>query len=229
MPPHEGAGESIDWEEIERAWGTRFPADFRDFMAAYGVGAVDNFMFIATPEDGERVPGMPRMRSLTPTAESLNSSAVAWPAPPWPQAGGLIMWGGNSNASDFYWDTTDADPDNWPVVVRSREGAFTEYRCSMTVFILGLLGPRHTRPLENPMIYGAPNSRFCHWREESRLKAAGVDPWEYLDALYEANEAEEDLDEAAWDSRPAVALLGRDDVLPPGDFPPPGRALALPE
>ncbi len=66
-------------------------------MAAYGVGTVDNFMFVATPADGEHIPGKPRIRSLTPTAESLGRSAVAWP-----QQGGLIMWGGNSIASDFY-------------------------------------------------------------------------------------------------------------------------------
>ncbi|MFF2630895.1 hypothetical protein ACFVUN_34670 [Kitasatospora griseola] len=229
LPPHEGAGESIDWNEVERTWGTPFPKDFQDFMAVYGVGGIDDFMAIATPADGEHVPGMPRIRSLTPTADSLRRSGMSWPYPVWPQRGGLIGWGGNSNASDFYWDTADTDPDNWPVVVRHREGTFVEYRCSMTVFILGLLGPRHTRPMENPMIYGAPNSRFYHWREERRLSEAGVEPWEYLDELFEANEAEDEMDEDDWNARPETVPLAREDVLPPGAFPPPGRIIAVHE
>lgn len=229
LPPHKGAGESIDWGEVRRTWGTPFPTDFQDFMAVYGAGGIDNFMSIATPADGDRVPGMPRIRSLTPTTDSLRRSKVSWPYPAWPQRGGLIGWGGNSIATDLYWDTTDPDPDNWPVVVRHREGTFVEYRCSMTVFVLGLLGPRHTRPMENPMIYGAPNSRFYHWREEKRLSACGADPWAYLDELYEANEAEYELDEEGWNARHEAPQPERDDVLPAGAFPPPGRAIALPQ
>lgn len=51
------------------------------------------------------------------------------------------------------------------------------------------------RPLESPTLYGAPNSRFLGPVEERLLKKAGTDPWEYLEELYQANEAADELSE----------------------------------
>jgi hypothetical protein len=224
MPPSLEADEVIDWSEVERSWGTAFPSDFREFIDTYGAGSIDDYLVIESPVDADEQ-GCPSMRLSTPTEDSYRPSSGPWPYPVRPQPGGLISWGGNIDGVAFYWSTEDPDPDRWPVVVRERHGDFLEFRCSMTVFLLGMLGPRATRPLDSPCLYGAPNSRFIPWREEERLRAGGGWPWEYLDALYEANEAEGEAIEAGLTPVPRE----EPDVIPPGPLPPAGRAVPLPE
>ena len=41
MPPSAGAGVTVDWKAVERAWGLVFPSDFKEFIAHYGGGLPD--------------------------------------------------------------------------------------------------------------------------------------------------------------------------------------------
>ncbi|CAL9540114.1 hypothetical protein [Streptomyces sp. enrichment culture] len=50
MPPHEGAGARVDREAVERVWGVRFPSDYKDFVAVYGGGTIENYLYVAVPE-----------------------------------------------------------------------------------------------------------------------------------------------------------------------------------
>ncbi|MFE7857885.1 hypothetical protein [Streptomyces sp. NPDC057403] len=50
MRSHPGAGDTVDWVTIEASWGTRFPSDYKEFMAEYGEGAIDDYLALMAPE-----------------------------------------------------------------------------------------------------------------------------------------------------------------------------------
>ncbi|MGW4031692.1 hypothetical protein ACWEFL_20685 [Streptomyces sp. NPDC004838] len=38
MPPHEGAGDEVDWDQAERELGMAYPGDYRRFVDVFGAG-----------------------------------------------------------------------------------------------------------------------------------------------------------------------------------------------
>ncbi|MFI0939335.1 SMI1/KNR4 family protein [Streptomyces sp. NPDC021020] len=215
-PPARPVGAVEDWQAVVESWGTEFPEDYRDFLSSYGAGSIDAYLVIATALDpaghGESTLG-----DLTSVARSLAQEQGDWSYPVWPENGGLICWGATVDSAVLYWDTADADPDRWPVVVRSREEEFRVYDLGMAEFVVKMLGPSGERPLESPTLYGAPNSRYLNEAEERHLKSEGVDPWEYLQELFEANEAEE------YDGDDGLLVVMQPDgtleYIPGGDIP----------
>lgn len=215
-PPGEPVGVIADWNQVAEAWGTSFPKDYREFLTAYGAGMIDAYLVIATVVDSEDH-GESTVSKLTSVASSLAQEDGEWPYPVWPENGGLICWGATVDSAVLYWDTADPDPDRWPVVVRSREGGFVAHEFGMVDFVTRMLGPAEERPLESPTFYGAPNSRFLNKVEVKKLKRAGVDPWGYLETLYESNEAEDyDGDE---DLLVTVRHDGTMEYIPGGETP----------
>ncbi|WP_405363504.1 SMI1/KNR4 family protein [Kitasatospora sp. NBC_00085] len=53
MPPHDGSGDIVDWDSVEETLGVPLPSDFRDFVAVYGAGSIDDQVEIASLEAGE--------------------------------------------------------------------------------------------------------------------------------------------------------------------------------
>ncbi|MFJ9690753.1 hypothetical protein [Kitasatospora sp. NPDC101183] len=187
LPVIGSAGDNVDWGEVSVDWGVGFPGDFRDFTTLFGAGTIDNYIVIGTPVYSASKRGPARLRDLAPTGTGDEISDAL------PYTGRLIWWGGSTDAADFYWDVIGAEAEAWPVVVRSAEGEFTRFECGMAEFLLRMLGPRKQRPLESPRLYGVPNSRFLHWREDLSTPVTAESPWEYLEELYEMNELEEGL------------------------------------
>ncbi|MFI0939334.1 SMI1/KNR4 family protein [Streptomyces sp. NPDC021020] len=215
-PPSQPVGSTVDWEVARESWGVNFPRDYRDFLAAYGGGSIDDYFLVATvldsPDHDETT-----LVGLTSVARSLAQEQGNWSYRVWPEEGGLICWGATVDGEALYWDTADADPDRWPVVVRGDDRKFTEYEYGMAEFIVKMLGPSAERPLESPTLYGAPNSRYLSKAEERRLENEGVDPWEYLQELFEANEAD------GYDGDDGLLVVMQPDgtleYIPGGDIP----------
>ncbi|MBO1334837.1 hypothetical protein J3486_26745 [Streptomyces sp. VRA16 Mangrove soil] len=46
---------------------------------------------------------------------------------PYPRPGGLISWASSNCGDVFCWRTSPADPDAWPVVVRTDNGDWNEF------------------------------------------------------------------------------------------------------
>jgi len=178
MPSHPGAGDSVDWDAIEASWGTRFPSDYKEFMAEYGEGAIDDYLALMVPETHVGPGGESSYMGMQ--QESANAEDV-WRAtgPEVAEIPRLIAWGGDSSADILCWPATDSDPDKWPVVVWNRDDArWTEYPCGMVEFLCRLFRAEFDEcPLGGVSLWGVGSARFLHTEEEQRLRKAGISPW----------------------------------------------------
>ncbi|MBK3564785.1 SMI1/KNR4 family protein [Streptomyces sp. MBT62] len=178
MPSPPGAGDSVDWDAVEASWGTRFPGDYKEFMAAYGEGVIDDYLSLMAPETHVDPGGESSYMGMQ--QESANAEDV-WRAsgPGAAETPRLIAWGADSSADFLCWLATDADPDKWPVVVWGRGDArWTEYPCGMVEFLLRLFRAEFDEcPLGAVSLWGVGSARFLHRQEEQRLRMAGISPW----------------------------------------------------
>ncbi|MER6633818.1 SMI1/KNR4 family protein [Streptomyces sp. NPDC000987] len=171
MPPHDGAGDSVDWQEAERVWGVTFPQDYKEFVATYGEGEVDAFLTFLVPEWAE-IP--------VPSGAMAQETAVArriWLEDPPAGHGSLatppvIAWGVSARADLLCWVIGEQDPGLWPVAVWSRgANAWHVHDCGMLEYLVRLFRGE----FDNMWADDRPR-RFVHVREAQRLLAAGIDP-----------------------------------------------------
>ncbi|MFH8388025.1 hypothetical protein ACH4E7_45370 [Kitasatospora sp. NPDC018058] len=177
MPPRPGAGDAIDWDHVAEHTGKRFPSDYRDFVAHYGAGSLNNSFWVGIPIDDDPGPWAPStLTSLTDHGFGLLRLKPGDD----PDLTERISWATDSSANHAFWDTADPDPDSWPVLVLARYGDWFPYNGGMADFLVDLI----TNPDEMRMGVMAaeePVFSFIHWREEQRLREAGEDPWTHLD------------------------------------------------
>ena len=77
------------WAELEAMGGRPLPADYKEFVAAYGPGVVGAFLRVLHPRSAAF--GMlDWMRSMAPIHHALVSHAI--PHPVFPAEGGMVQW-----------------------------------------------------------------------------------------------------------------------------------------
>ncbi|MFD0258467.1 SMI1/KNR4 family protein [Kitasatospora indigofera] len=175
LPPHSGAGDPVDWDEAARRWGTPFPADYRDFVSAYGGGSINRSLSIGLPLEVAQGPGGPLgFEELIECGyELLDLDPGHAPA-----LRGRISWALDCSANQAFWDTADPDPDRWTTLVLTRLGDWVEYDCGMADFLVGFLtGEISPQPMG---LFSPDRPVFLNWREERRRTEAGIDPWPHL-------------------------------------------------
>jgi hypothetical protein len=175
MPPRPGSGDLVDWDDVAERSGLRFPADYRDFVAVYGGGTLNGALYVATPCDEE-----PGACGPLPLTSMTNEGVGILALEPGEDAdlAGRISWATDCSANHAFWDTTDPDPDKWPVLEFTRHGAWVPHRGGMADFLVGLLTTPDDFGMAGP---GESGQRvFIHWREEQRLRDAGGNPWQHL-------------------------------------------------
>lgn len=178
MPPHEGAGMTIDWAAAERAWGMRFPADYRAFMSVYGPGIIEDYLIVMAPEVAEtgRPTGAMGKETLTARDEwdlSPRPEGVS------PDSQRLVTWGLDAGADLLCWLMDGPDPDQWPVAMYRRgKDTWELYQCGMVEFLCRIFAADfEDHPLSGVELWGVANPRFLTRAEERRIKALGQDPW----------------------------------------------------
>ncbi|MGW2911258.1 SMI1/KNR4 family protein [Streptomyces asoensis] len=178
MPPHSGAGDTIEWGPLEQSWGTRFPGDYKEFIARYGAGAISDYMVIFAPERRAESGVEPSFQGME--EETLNAQEL-WraKAPGEASSGRVIAWGSDSSADILCWRVTGDDPDDWPVVVWNQDDvAWREYACGVVEFLHRVLDAQFDDcPLGGLTLWGNGAPIFLHRDEEQRLRASGLDPW----------------------------------------------------
>lgn len=199
MPPGPEGGDRVDWRAVEQDLGCRMPTDFRDLIAVYGVGTIDECLMVLPPTSAEHESGIPSVGQMTPMpAKTAWLEHTKSDYPLWPEPGALVcglrMVDINGDLTGaVYWRTTGPDPEQWPVVVWQRHRPFAEFNLSMTGLLVKWLVEAAGIDFDQRMVFGAPHSRFIHWRAERVMREQGLDPWEYLEPLYE--EANEEWEE----------------------------------
>jgi hypothetical protein len=154
------AGRSVDWAALEAALGTALPSDFRSLAEAYSVLVVDDFLMVSSPTPGaEALWGSARREDET--LQDLYEMGDTENYVPYPQPGGLIEWAASNSGDSFYWRTSPAEPDAWPVVVRTDNGEWVEFPVGAVEFLAGVYGrtidvpgmPRNF-PSDDPQVLG---------------------------------------------------------------------------
>lgn len=121
----DAAGMRIDWAAVETWLGLRLPSDYKELAAAYGPLDIGEFIWLHVPcvqEDrfdyGDWLKDTHRnCRSWSRTAPPSTPPAFH------PEHGGLLAWGSTRRSTYLFWDTSAADPDQWPVVAYDSDAA----------------------------------------------------------------------------------------------------------
>jgi hypothetical protein len=154
------AGRSVDWAALEAVLGTALPSDFRSLAEAYPVLVIDDFLSVSVPRPGTEESWASQSRE-DEILQDLYEMGDTEDYVPYPQSGGLISWGDSNSGDVLYWKTSPADPDAWPVVVRTDNAEWFEFPVGAVEFLAGVYGrtidvpgmPRNL-PRSNPQVLG---------------------------------------------------------------------------
>lgn len=137
------AGSPERWGEIEHAVGTGLPDDYKRFINAYGSGEFCDLLWLLNPfSTGE---GMNLLHRLGPISDHYRMGRDKYfpercPYPIFPEPGGLLPLGGDTNGNNIFWITT-GPPDRWSVVLYDWRGGYDSERHEMPLveFLVGWL------------------------------------------------------------------------------------------
>ncbi|WP_406400093.1 SMI1/KNR4 family protein [Streptomyces sp. NBC_00879] len=130
---------SVDWAALAADLGTALPSDYRSLADAYPVLVIDDFLTVSVPTPGAEVRWASASRG-DEILQDLYEMGDTEGYVPFPQPGGLIGWAASNSGDSFYWRTSPADPDAWPVVVRGDNGDWSEFPVGAVEFLAGVYG-----------------------------------------------------------------------------------------
>jgi hypothetical protein len=118
FPPPQ-PGRDIDWAGFEAEFGTPLPADYKEFVNAYGHGRFNNFLTVYLPTSPyEHVElGTQRDRAGSKAEFLLEFEVLGSPSLPVDPCE-LLPAAGTDNGNTVYWHARPtAEPDDWTVAV----------------------------------------------------------------------------------------------------------------
>lgn len=172
MPPGDRAGDAVDWSHVRRHFGFDLPADYREFVAVYGGGTINDSFHVGLPFETEaRHRGARHLEELTDDGLSLVEESDSIQI----SSSECVCWAADAQANFVFWRLLGSNPDAWPVFVVLRDGRIIDYDYSMIEFMLALIGGESPRP---PITVFSPEDPvFFNWKSEMALREAGIDPW----------------------------------------------------
>ncbi|MGW2867039.1 SMI1/KNR4 family protein [Kitasatospora sp. NPDC001225] len=159
-------GDSVDWDELARTTGLRLPADYRDFVALYGGGELDEYLGVSTPPvDGSPYGDLVDALDFDPRQEP---AAPTGTAPEDLEKGRLLPFAGSANGDVVFWLCDTRDPDGWDVVVFRRqhrygEAAWVRFAAGFGDFLAGTLDGTLPNPFGDSGFTRTPHT-YRHWR-----------------------------------------------------------------
>ena len=103
----------VDWAAVHARLGTRLPADYREFIDAYGAGTFRDIRIA-----GPGAPGEMDLFALLERKHDQVSRVERGGAPPYhPEPGGSVCWGETVAGLTCAWAPTVPEPDEWTVNV----------------------------------------------------------------------------------------------------------------
>ena len=141
-PPVSPAFAVGNWADAERECGIRFPADFKEFIGAYGAGTINEFFLVTSPFAPFEPFKLARQKdiSLWNFRSYYNDGIVKHPYPLYPDADGLFPFTTNQSNGDVCWKTK-GDPNDWNIVIWDTDTlSFRELAVeNFTLFLRNLL------------------------------------------------------------------------------------------
>ncbi|MGW6060490.1 SMI1/KNR4 family protein [Streptomyces sp. NPDC055189] len=98
-----------DWAEVAARLSTALPSDYKRVVETFGEGAFDGYLDLYQE----------------PWAGLMEE--------------GLLVWAGTEHEDLYCWKADGADPDRWPVVVRSFDGEDAAFDCRAAEFVCRIL------------------------------------------------------------------------------------------
>ncbi|WP_354382152.1 SMI1/KNR4 family protein [Streptomyces sp. PvR034] len=176
IPVAGGVDERIRWDEVEETWGKRFPSDYVRFMEVYGAGVVQDAIDVLLPSvraDGwpyREGPGLRDETELVREMWDMCGDEADFEVDP----ASIVAWAVTSGADIYCWDTTDDDPDRWPVLIcgRHTHPEFQLHPVGMAGFLHGLLSDEEFRQQKISVVLGGKAS-FVNWRDRAEVPRQG--------------------------------------------------------
>lgn len=138
-----------DWEKAENELGIEFPIDYKGFVDDYGVGCIDNFLWIYTPYSNNENFNLLKQVEVINNAylEMKEEFPEVFLFDVFPKKGGLLPFGGTENGDVLYW-LTNEDNKHWSIIVYDdRHSEYVEYNKSFTDFLYELLTKKLVCPI----------------------------------------------------------------------------------
>ncbi|MEU9704729.1 hypothetical protein [Streptomyces sp. NPDC047981] len=177
LPPGLHAGDVVDWDSVEHAYGSRFPRDYMEFVARYGRGTVQETISVRLPSVAGPVRPYTAVTRLDPARlDAMSDASEGLGAH---RLEDVLIWGDTVAADTLCWVAAGDDPDSWPVAVYNSDDGWCVFECGMVEFLLGILRAEFdVCPIGDLGAWGmAGAAKFLHNREEQRLYDSGIDPW----------------------------------------------------
>lgn len=140
-PNYRTLNDQKSFEYIERQLGSSLPTDYKDFVLIYGVGLIDDFIWVFSPfVENENLNFMSKKDDILESYKLLKSQFPNdYRHNIYPDCNGLLPWGITENGDELFW-LVNGIPEHWKVVVYgSRSEEYIEYNCTLTEFLYKLL------------------------------------------------------------------------------------------
>ncbi|MBC7274807.1 MAG: SMI1/KNR4 family protein [Streptomyces sp.] len=165
IPPPSSGGDEIDWDALAELASSELPEDYRDFVAIYGGGEIDEYVAIATPPVQESayatlLDGLGPALSEDDQPELESRLPGSSPARLW-------AFGSTASGDAIFWHC-HGPANEWRVVVWKRQVLYDESRWEvfnggMAEFLLaafsGAIDPFSEYGLE------AESHHYLSWRD----------------------------------------------------------------
>ena len=128
-PPPEwriDAGSPGAWDDVERALGTALPDDYKLITNVYGSGNFNDLFYLYNPFDSGAESGHLVNQAFRRDCFGLSVlnyydeikaiDSELCPFPTFPERGGLLPLGGDSNGGHAFW-LTEGMPEAWPLIL----------------------------------------------------------------------------------------------------------------
>jgi hypothetical protein len=129
------AGSPDRWGEVEQALGTALPGDYKRLINTNGSGEFCDLLYLLNPFS--TVKSMNLLHQVGPMLEHYRRGRDKYfpercPFPIFPEPGGLLPLGGDTNGDNLFWVTT-GPPDDWSLVFYDWRGGYDFERHPMPV------------------------------------------------------------------------------------------------
>ena len=129
---------------FESSIGLRLPSDYKAYIDEYGVGCINECFWVRHPTAAKGAFNLlraPEEYDGPQDDEEFLSTHLTVPPLPLGVGRDRLMLCADSDGGEFqlYWQTTDDDPDRWPVVLGNDDGdGWDLYDLTMVEFLLAL-------------------------------------------------------------------------------------------